>query len=195
MTMVNCLMRTIALDIFGTLNITNSHSVFPFPAVFTLWDIWVYICTMYYNNETSYIEVSVDDRFGFGTVLSVPNIDPNNGHIWFQRNFNNSRPRSKNNVVENVVVFENFLDIFRRNVWVWLFINIWDIYNFEVKFWLREPRGRNLIRVVFFFFLNQQFITQCAKTNRGSYFCNYIQKTHTNMKLKVKKEKEKEKGN
>ena len=151
MTMVNCLMRTIALDIFGTLNTTNSHSVFPFPAVFTLWDIWVYICTMYYNNETSYIEVSVDDRFGFGTVLSVPNIDPNNGHIWFQRNFDNSWPRSKNNVVENVVVFENFLDIFRRNVWVWLFINIWDIYNFEVEFWLREPRGRNLIRVVFFF--------------------------------------------
>ena len=45
-----------------------------------------------------------------------------------------------------------------------------------------------------FFFLNQQFITQCARADRGSYFHNYIQKTHTNMKLKRKeKKREKEK--
>ena len=79
---------------------------------------------MYHSDETSHIEVSVDDRFGFETVLSVPNIDPNNGHIWFQRNFDNSWPRDKDNVVEDMVVFENFLDVFRRNVWVWLFVNI-----------------------------------------------------------------------
>jgi len=74
-------MRTIVLDTFGTLNMTNSHSVSPFPAVFTLQDTWVYICTMYCSDETSHIKASVDDRFGFGTVLSIPNIDPNNGHI------------------------------------------------------------------------------------------------------------------
>jgi len=33
------------------------------------------------------------------------------------------------------------------------------------------------------FFLNQQFITQCAKADYGSYFCNYIQKKHTNRKI------------
>ena len=45
----------------------------------------------------------------------------------------------------------------------------------------------------FFFFLNQQFITRSAKADRGSYFCNYVQRKHTNRKLrkeegKIKKE-------
>ena len=74
-------MRTIALDTFGTLNTTNSHSISLFPAVFTLQDIWVHIHTMYCNNETFHIEVLVDNRFDFETILSVPNINPNNGHI------------------------------------------------------------------------------------------------------------------
>jgi len=45
----------------------------------------------------------------------------------------------------------------------------------------------------FFFFLNQQFITWCAEADCGSYFRNYIQKTHTNLKLKERREKKKEK--
>ena len=45
----------------------------------------------------------------------------------------------------------------------------------------------------FFFFLNQQFITQRVVADRGSYFRNYIQQTHTNMGLKEKEEKEKKK--
>jgi len=44
------------------------------------------------------------------------------------------------------------------------------------------------------FFLNQQFITRRAEADRGSYFRNYIQKTHSNMKLQEKREKEKDKG-
>ena len=47
--------------------------------------------------------------------------------------------------------------------------------------------------LTFFFFLNQQFITWRTKADHGSYFRNYIQKTHTNMKLKEKEEKEKKK--
>ena len=34
----------------------------------------------------------------------------------------------------------------------------------------------------FFFFLNQQFVTRRARADRGSYFRNYVHKTHTNMK-------------
>ena len=47
---------------------------------------------------------------------------------------------------------------------------------------------------LFFFFLNQQFITWRMKADRGSYFRNYIQKTHTNMKLKERRKKEEDKG-
>ena len=41
----------------------------------------------------------------------------------------------------------------------------------------------------FFFFLNQQFITQHAEADCGSYFRNYIQKMHSNMKLQEKRKK------
>ena len=41
------------------------------------------------------------------------------------------------------------------------------------------------------FFLNQQFITWCAKANRGSYFCNYIYRTQTNMKKEKERSKKK----
>ena len=34
----------------------------------------------------------------------------------------------------------------------------------------------------FFFFLNQQFITRRTMADRGSYFRNYVQKKHTNMR-------------
>jgi len=44
---------------------------------------------------------------------------------------------------------------------------------------------------LFFFFLIQQFITQCAKADCGNYFRSYIHKMHTNMKLKLKGKKEK----
>ena len=40
-----------------------------------------------------------------------------------------------------------------------------------------------------FFSLNQQFITWRAKADRGSYFCNYIQRKHTNREIKRKREK------
>ena len=40
----------------------------------------------------------------------------------------------------------------------------------------------------FFFFLNQQFITQHTKADCGSYFGNYIHRTHTNMGLERRKE-------
>ena len=42
--------------------------------------------------------------------------------------------------------------------------------------------------MIFFFFLNQQFITLRTKTDRGSYFCNYIHRTRTTFETKKKKE-------
>jgi len=38
------------------------------------------------------------------------------------------------------------------------------------------------IIIIIFFFLNQQFITRHARADHGSYFRNYVQRTHINMK-------------
>ena len=148
MPMVDCLMRTIALDTFGTLDMTNTHYVSPFPTVFTLRNTWVHICTIYCSDETSYIETLVNDQFGFGTILCVPDINPNDGYVWFQWDFDNSRPRNKNDVVENVIALENFLNVFRRDTYVWLLIQVRNSYDFEVGFWLRESRERDLISII-----------------------------------------------
>ena len=43
-----------------------------------------------------------------------------------------------------------------------------------------------------FFFLNQQFITQCIEADRSSYFRNYIHGTQTNRGLGSRKEVKKE---
>ena len=51
-----------------------------------------------------------------------------------------------------------------------------------------------LVQIFFIFILNQQFITQRAEADCSSYFRNYIQKTHSNMKLKEKRKKEEDKG-
>jgi len=48
----------------------------------------------------------------------------------------------------------------------------------------------NAVTCFFFFFLNQQFITQRMKADRGSYFRNYIHSTQTKHETKKKKRRE-----
>jgi len=74
-------MGTIVLDTFRTLNMAHTSCMSPFPAVFALQYSRVHVCSMHYGNEVAYIEMPVDDSLGFGAVLHVPNIDPNNGHV------------------------------------------------------------------------------------------------------------------
>ena len=68
---------------------------------------------MYYSDETSHVESLINNWFGLRTILYVPDIDPNDGHIQFWWDFDNSRPRGKNDVIENVIALKNFLNIFR----------------------------------------------------------------------------------
>jgi len=83
MPVVNCLISTIALDTLGPLNTTNICYVSPLPIVLTLQNIQVHISITYYNDETFHIEVSIDDSFGLGTILSVPDVNLDDGHVRF----------------------------------------------------------------------------------------------------------------
>ena len=76
-------MRPIALDILGPLNVTNTRHVSPLPTVLTLQDTQVHISTTYHSDETPYIETSIDNSFGLGTVLSVLDVDPDDGYVRF----------------------------------------------------------------------------------------------------------------
>jgi len=83
MLVVDCLVRPIALDTLGPLDVTNTCCMSPLPTVLTLQDIWVHISTTYCSNKTSHIETSIDDSFGLGTILSIPDVNPDDGHVRF----------------------------------------------------------------------------------------------------------------
>ena len=44
----------------------------PFLEIFILWDIQVYICSLYNNNEIAYVEVFVNEKFSLTSTLNVP---------------------------------------------------------------------------------------------------------------------------
>jgi len=43
--------------------------------------------------------------------LSVPNIDPDYGHVGLGKDFDDMRFRCRDNVIKDVVAFENTFDI------------------------------------------------------------------------------------
>jgi len=49
-----------------------------------------------------YVKTSINETFGFGTTLSISNINPNNCHVQFWKGFDNSRFGYENNIVEDI---------------------------------------------------------------------------------------------
>ena len=58
----------------------------------------------------SNIKALIDEIFGFGTILNVPNVEPYDSYIWFRRDFDNFWPRCDNNIVENVTILDYYFD-------------------------------------------------------------------------------------
>jgi len=77
---------------------------------------------MYHSNKALHVEVLIDNSFGRRTILSVLDVDLDDDHIRFWWDFDNSGPRSKNNIIEDVVILENFLYVLKQGVCVCLFI-------------------------------------------------------------------------
>jgi len=73
--------RTIALHTFGPLNVVYASCVAPFPTVLALKNSWIHVSSIDSSDIASYVEVSVDDFFSVGPILSIPNVDPDYCHI------------------------------------------------------------------------------------------------------------------
>ena len=82
--MVNGLVWAITFDAFSFLDPTYACHMVPLPAVFVLGNAWIHVCTSNGADESSNIEPSIDERFGFGAALSIPNINSYYGHIQLQ---------------------------------------------------------------------------------------------------------------
>jgi len=76
--------RTIAFDIFGTLNSAQEHRVIPFSAIFALWYSRVHVSTSNDHDILFNIEASVDKALSPATTLNILNIYPNDRHVGFR---------------------------------------------------------------------------------------------------------------
>jgi len=55
----------------------------PSPAVFALGDTGISVSTPDCSDEASNIEAPIDETLGFRTALSIPDVDPYDGHVQF----------------------------------------------------------------------------------------------------------------
>jgi len=55
--------------------------VTPFPALFALRNTWIHVGAPYGSDDIPHVELSVNDFFSVITILSVPNINPDNCHV------------------------------------------------------------------------------------------------------------------
>jgi len=76
---------------FWPINVTHKYWVIPFLAILILWDAWVHVYISDYGNVLFYIKASVDKQFCFCTILRIPNVYPDHGHVNFGKSFDNVR--------------------------------------------------------------------------------------------------------
>jgi len=66
---------------FRSVGTAGKCYIAPFPTVIALGDPWVHGSAFYGSDVFSKVEGPIDDGFGFGTILGVPDVDPYNGHV------------------------------------------------------------------------------------------------------------------
>ena len=88
----------------------------PLPAVLALGISRIHVCASNSRNVVTYIEASIDEHFSVFTTLYIPYVDPDYGHVRFGRDFNNSWFGRKQNIVKDVVLFENGFHIRRSEL-------------------------------------------------------------------------------
>ena len=90
--------RPIAFDAFGSLDSTRECGMPPLPAIFALGDSWIHICSSNRSDIVAHIEAPVNEEFSILPALYIPNINPNNSHIGFWRDFDDPWFGCKRNI-------------------------------------------------------------------------------------------------
>ena len=145
--MIKGYVRAIALHTLSPLDVADTSHVILFPAVLTLQHARVYIGTIDCSSIASNIEASVDDLLGVRPILYIPDVKPDDSHVWLEQNLDDSRFGYKNNLIKNVVL-ENFLNVFKWNAYIGFIIQVGNYYNFQVGFRLWKARRSYLIFII-----------------------------------------------
>ena len=62
----------------------------PLPAVLALGNSRIHACASNCRNVIPYVKAPINEHFGIFTTLYIPNVDPDDGHVRFGRDFDNS---------------------------------------------------------------------------------------------------------
>jgi len=76
--MVFSLVRAIALDALGALDIAGYSCMSPSPAILALRDIRVHVGSSNSHNKPLYIETPINKTFSLTSTLNIPDVNPNN---------------------------------------------------------------------------------------------------------------------
>ena len=109
-------MRAITLYAFSSLNSAYFHHIFPLPTVLTLRNSQIYIHSPNSNDIASHIKVSIDEAFHPQTILYIPNVELNNRHVRFWQYFDDSQSQSKDDVIEDMIILDNFLNYIKYDL-------------------------------------------------------------------------------
>ena len=82
-------MGTVALYTLRSLNSAHIWQMTLFPTIFAQKNPRVHVCSMNSHDEAANIESSINDSFCFQSVLYVPYVDLDNGHVQFGRKLDN----------------------------------------------------------------------------------------------------------
>ena len=74
-------MRTIALDVFGTLDSAGKGCVSLLPAIFALGYTWVHVSPSDSSDISANIKAPIDGALSFASALIIPNVNPYNRHV------------------------------------------------------------------------------------------------------------------
>jgi len=67
--------------VLRSVGMAGEYRMAPFPTVTALGDPWVHGSASYGSNMLSIVEGSINDGFGFGAILGVPDVNPYNSYV------------------------------------------------------------------------------------------------------------------
>ena len=126
-TVVLRFVRFIAFDAFWPLDSTWKGCMTPPAVVLALEHTQIHVSTANSGNVSSKVKAPVNETLSFLPTLEVPDVYPNNQHVWFWKDFDNPGFWGQFDVIENMVLLESWFYI--TNVEALLGLSIWEIWN------------------------------------------------------------------
>ena len=83
-------MRAVAFYAFGSLDIANPCYMTPLSTILALRDTRIHVGTSHHCNDTSYIEMPVNDFLSIVTILGIPYVNPDDSHVQFRGDLDNA---------------------------------------------------------------------------------------------------------